>query len=265
LQQISATTARSNRKPMPLRVSKAKHQEKNEAAKSQLPVGEIPTLRVVPATEPVISPRILEALKEDSDASESLSGIRGLLMGPVTRLHEARIEELLAIFEEADRSNRHAVTELNARGDDLIAMCEKNRSSIAQTNENLRATAAQQVTDLVSAIHDINEALKDMSQRLEANLQHQSNALNDRISSLATQTADDHQRLLTYFTKRIDDLEIATTANDERNLVKLENQLSEYAAAMKAERLHDIDSLSAGFADFSERILRLRLGRLAAS
>jgi uncharacterized phage infection (PIP) family protein YhgE len=265
LQQVNANSVRSNRKPMPLRMSKAKHQQKDETAKNQLLDSEIPTLRVVPSNEAVMSPRILQALKEDSDASESLSDIRGLLLGPVTRLHEARIEELLAIFEEADRSNRQAVEELKSRGDELVAMCEKNQFSIAQTNETLRTTAVQQETNLVSAIQDINTALKDMSHRVEANFQQHSNAINDRISNLAARTAEDHQTLLTYFTKRIDELEAATTANDERNLINLENQFAKYAADMKAERTHDFESISEGFADFSDRILGLRVGRSVAS
>jgi hypothetical protein len=265
LQQVSATSVRPTRKLMPRSVSKAKHQLKDEGAKRQLPTGEIPPLRVVPTNEPVVSPRIMQALKENSDASGSLSDIRGLLMGPVTRLHEARIEELLSIFEEADRGNRDAVKDLNARCHDLIVMCEKNQTSIVQTNEMLRATAVQQETDLVSAIQDINEAIKASFQRIEADFHQHSNVLNDRVSNLAVQTADDHQTLLTYFTKRIDDLELATTANDERNLLKLENQLAEFAAAMKAERTKELDSISEGFADFSDRILGLRVGRSMSS
>jgi hypothetical protein len=261
LQQVNVTTARPNRKLMPLRVSKARHSQKVEAAKKELPDVEIPPLRVIPASEPAISPRILQALKEDSDASESLSDIRGLLMGPVTRLHEARIEELLSIFEEADRGNRLAVQNLNERSDDLMAICGKNQLNIAQTNETLRATAKQQESDLVNAIQDINNALKNMFQRVEADLQNHSNALNERITGLAARTAEDHQALLAYFTKRIDELEIATTANDERNLLNLENQLAKYTADMKVERTNDLDSISEGFAVFSERILGLRVGR----
>ncbi len=261
MQQVSATTARPNRKLMPLRVSKVKHNRKDEVTNKQFATAEVPPLRVVQPNEAIISPRILQALKEDSDASESLSDIRGLLIGPITRLHEARIEELLSIFEEADRSNRQAVKNLNARADSLIALCENNQLSITQTNETLRATATQQNTDLVSAIQDINDALKDMFQRVESNFQQHSNALNDRVSSLAARTAEDHQTLLTYFTKRVDELEIATTANDERNLLKLENKLAKYAADMKVERTNDLESISEGFADFSDRILGLRVSR----
>jgi uncharacterized phage infection (PIP) family protein YhgE len=172
---------------------------------------------------------------------------------------------LLSIFEEADRGNRQAVKNLNARADDLNAMCEKNQLSISQTEEALRATAAQQDTDLVNAIQDINHALKDMFQRVESNSQQLSNALNDRVSHLAARTAEDHQTMLTYFTKRIDELEAATTANDERNLVKLENKLAKHAAEMKAERTNDFDSISEGFADFSDRILGLRVDRSMSS
>ncbi len=265
MQQVSATAAKSNRKVMPLRVNKVKHQQKDETAKKPLATAEIPPLHIVPANEHVVSPRILQALKEESDASESLSDIRGLLMGPVARLHEARIEELLSIFEEADRGNRQSVTDLNLRGDELLSMCERNQLSIAQTNESLRTTAAQQDTDLVNAVQDINEALKDMFQRVEANFQQHSNALNERVSNLAARTAEDQQNLLTYFTKRIDELEISTTANDERNLLKLENKLATYAAHMKAERTQDFDSISEGFADFSDRILGLRVGRSMSS
>ena len=259
MQQVSVTAARSNRKLMPLRVSKGKHQQKDEASKKQLPKSEIPPLRVVPSNEAIISPRILQALKEDSDASESLSDIRGLLIGPVTRLHEARIEELLAIVEEADRGNRQAVKHLNARADDLSALCEKNLVSIAQTDETLRTTTIQQGANLSNAVQDINNALKDLFQRVEADIQQQSSALNDRVTHLAARTAEDHQMMLTYFTKRIDELEIATAANDERNLVKLENKLAKYAADMKVERTNDFESLSEGFADFSDRILGLRV------
>ncbi len=262
MQQVSVSNSRSNRKPMPLRVSKIKHSQKVDVAGKQVPNVEIPPLRVVPSNEPaVVSPRILQALKEDSDASESLSDIRGLLLGPVMRLHEARIEELLAIFEEADRGNRQAVQDLNARGDQLMSLCEKNHLSIVQTNDALRATAAQQQTDLVNAIQNINDTMKDMFQRAEANLQHHSSALNDRVSNLAARTAEDHQTILAYFTKRIDELEAATKASDEQNLLKLENQLAKYAADMKAEEGHQLNTIAEGFAEFSSRVLALRAGR----
>ena len=261
MQQVSVTTAKPSRKHMPLRVSKVKHNRKSEATNKQFPNAEVPPLRVIPPNEAAISPRILQALKEDSDASESLSDIRGLLIGPITRLHEARIEELLSIFEEADRGNRQAIKNLNARADGLISLCENNQLSIVQTNDTLRATATQQDADLVSAIQDISDALKDMIQRVEANFQQHSNALNDRVSNLAARTAEDHQTLLIYFTKRVDELEVATAANDERNLLKLENRLAKYAADMKVERTNDFESISEGFADFSDRILGLRVGR----
>jgi oligoribonuclease (3'-5' exoribonuclease) len=265
LQQISANTGRSSRKPMPLKASKVRHHQIEEAAKQQLSDVVVPPLRVVHSNEPAISPRILQALKEDSDASESLSDIRGLLLGPVTRLHEARIEELLSIVDEADRGNRQAVKDLNVRADDIVAMCEKNQSSIAQTNENLRSTAAQQDTDLVNAIQHFNDALKEMFQRNEANFQQHSNVLNDRVATLAARTADDNQAMLTYLTKRIDELEATTAANAERNFLTLESQFAKYAADLKLERTNDFESISEGFADFSDRMLGLRVRKTVST
>ena len=265
MQQLSAATARSGRKPLPVKVRKAKHHRIEDAADQLLPDVEIPPLRVVYSNEPVISPRILQALKEDSDASESLSDIRGLLLGPVTRLHEARIEELLVIVDEADRGSRQAIKDLNLRSDNIANTCERNQINIAQTNENLRATAAQQDTDLVNAIQHFNDALKEMSQRVDANFQQHSNALNDRVSALAARTAEDHQVMLSYFTKRIDELEATTAANDERNFLALENQFAKYAADMKIERTNDFESISEGFADFSDRMLGLRVQKSVSS
>ena len=258
MQEAQTAIAKTNRKSAPFKASKDKNYPNERIARKPLPVDEVPSLHIVPSQPPVLSPRILQAMKEDADAKESLSDIRGLLIGPVTRLHEARIEELLAIFEESDRGNREAVQDINSRIDNLDVASSKNQFDIAHTNENLKAVSAQKDSNLVNAVNDVNAALKDMFQKVEANIQLQSTAINDRLSELARRTADDQQAMMTYLNKRIDELEIATAENAERNIARLETQLGKHVADIKAERTLDLDSIIEGFADFTDRIMRLR-------
>lgn len=208
---------------------------------------------------PALSARLMQALRDDTDPSESLADIRGLLVGPVTRVHEARIEELLAIMEEADRGYQRAFKDLHARGDDLIDRTEVIKFEAAKTNEAIVNASAQQDLNLLQASREMGHALKELSQKVESNFQKLFGDLTHRIESLATKTADDHQALLHNISKRINDVESATFANDEHIMSKLENHMATTEANLKAQRNNDLNSISDGLADLSDRVAKLRM------
>lgn len=209
---------------------------------------------------PALSARLMQALRDDADPIESLADIRGLLVGPVTRVHEARIEELLSIMEEADRGYQHMFRELHSRGDELVEKTEVIKLDAAKTNEAIVNASTQQDLNLLQASREMGHALKEIAQKFESNFQKLFSDLSHRIENLATKTSDDHQALLNNLTKRIDDHESATFANDEHILAKLENQLATSEANMKAQRSNDLNSLAEGLANLSDVVTKLRMG-----
>ena len=209
---------------------------------------------------PVLSARMMQALRDDSDPVESLADIRGLLVGPATRVHEARIEELLSIMEEADRGYQHMFRELHSRGDALVETTDVIKLDAAKTNEAIVNASTQQDLNLLQASREMGQALKEIAQKFENNFQKLFSDLSHRIEHLATKTADDHQALLNNITKRMHDHESATFANDEHILAKLENQLAAAEANMNAQRSNDLNSLADGLANLSDIVTKLRMG-----
>ena len=71
------------------------------------------------------SKKVLDALSEDIDPAKSLADIRRVLVGPTRRLHEARMEEVIAILEESDRGAQQSLGSLEHRYGELARSCEK--------------------------------------------------------------------------------------------------------------------------------------------
>ena len=211
------------------------------------------------AISPALSSRVMQALRDDADPLESLADIRGLLVGPATRVHEARIEELLAIMEEADRGYQRAFRDVHTRGDDMLEIAEVIKLEVAKTNEAIVNASTQQDLNLLQASREMGHGLKELSQKFESNFQKLFGDLSHRIETLATKHADDHQGLLHNINKRIDDLESATFANDEHILAKFENQTATSEANLKSQRITDLNSIADGLADLSDRIAKLRM------
>ena len=216
--------------------------------------------QILPANPPALSARLMQALRDDADPIESLSDIRGLLVGPITRVHEARIEELLSIMEEADRGYQHMFREIHSRSDALVETTEVIKLDAAKTNEAIVNASTQQDLNLLQASREMGHALKEMTQKFESNFQKLSSEFSHRIDTLASKTADDHQAFMNSITKRIDDHESATFANDEHILVKLENQIATSEANMKTQRSHDLNSLAEGLTNLSDVVTKLRMG-----
>ena len=60
----------------------------------------------VVSDNPAVILRFQESFREDVDPTKSLAALRELLVGPVSRLPEARMEEVLTILEVAYRAPR---------------------------------------------------------------------------------------------------------------------------------------------------------------
>ena len=76
----------------------------------------------------MLSKKVLDALSEDIDPAKSLADIRRVLVGPTRRLHEARMEEVIAILEESDRSAQQSLGSLEKRYGDLGRAAAKSCS-----------------------------------------------------------------------------------------------------------------------------------------
>jgi hypothetical protein len=211
-----------------------------------------------PGAEPVLGKRILEAFKEDSNPSKSLAEIRELLIGPVSKLHEARMEELVSILEESDRSNQVAIKELGTRCDSLSKTCEHLIAALNDTNDLLQRQSEQQTADLQKQAKAHGEAMAETVAAFESNVQKLTNDQNYRIDGLATKMANDYQALVANVTMRIDDLAQATSANDDRIVSNFEAMLAHSDANSEHMRSKQIETFAEGFNDFADRILALR-------
>ncbi len=206
-----------------------------------------------------VSARVLQALRDDADPMASLSDIRSLLVGPAARAQEARIEELLAIMEETDRSYQQIFKNLHARGDALTETTEIIKHEVGKTNEAVVNASAQHDQNLLQASRELGHSIKELSQKFESDFQKLFGDLTSRIDSVAAKSANDSQALLNFVNNRMSDLESAAFANDEHVSAKLEHRIATVEAALKAHRINDLNSISDGLADLSDRVTKLRM------
>ncbi len=252
--QTNGGPGRSHERVVPItsaKNKKASHAPAKSHARSQATAQD-------PVADVGLGKRILEAFKEDSDPTKSLAEIRSLLIGPVSRLHEARMEELISILEEADRNSQAAIAELNVRCDSLATTCEHLISALSDTNDLLQRQGEQYTVDLHKHAKANSEAMTDMANTFDGRLHKMTNEQNHRIDGLATKTANDYQALVTNFSMRIDDLAQATSANDERIANNFESMMVQADAGWEHVRSKQMEAFADGFNDFADRVLALR-------
>jgi hypothetical protein len=210
---------------------------------------------------PALSKRILETFQDDADPVKSLADIRRLLIGPVSRLHEARMEEFVTILEEADQANRQSAKSLHERCDNLVETCEHIISEFVKNNDAFQAQSAQNRVELQRATETLNQTINDMGMLFDSKLQKLSAEMNHRFDAMASKTSSDYQALSKNLAAQINGLAESTTANDERIATNLEAQLANSEANAHVLRSQDFDNLADGFADFAQRIMTMRGGK----
>ncbi len=201
-----------------------------------------------------LSNRTLDAFQGDADPANSLAEIRKLLIGPVSRLHEAQTEEIIAILDEAEKSNRSSFQQVHDLYQTMKTTCENLDAANVETNTHLQRHAELNLENMQRVVKSQNEAMTEMASFFESQLQKLADDLSQRLDVLATKTSRDYQALVSDLSSRVDNLEAAAKANDDRIVATFEKQLAQHEVNAEHQREKSLAVLREGFHDFAERI-----------
>lgn len=209
-------------------------------------------------TESVLSKKVLDALSEDIDPAKSLADIRRVLVGPTRRLHEARMEEVIAILEESDRSAQQSLGSLEHRFGELARSCEKLFVASDDTQRRLQDQAMHMNSELQKSHEAQQQMLSEMFLVFDKQLEKLTTELNNKIDSLSEKTGHDHQMLATELSRRIQELSANTRADNDKIAAVFDARLTRSEAHTEKEQRRQVEVFADGFSDIADRLLALR-------
>jgi hypothetical protein len=209
-------------------------------------------------TESVLSKKVLDALSEDIDPAKSLADIRRVLVGPTRRLHEARMEEVIAILEESDRTAQQSLGSLEKRYGDLARSCEKLFAASDDAQRRLHDQSMLLNSELQKNQEAQQQMLSEMFLVFDKQLDKLTTELNQKIDSLAASTSQDNHMLASELTRQIHDLAEATRADNDKIAAVFEARLTRSEAHAEKENRRHIEVFADGFSDIADRLLALR-------
>jgi hypothetical protein len=179
--------------------------------------------------------KIKEAMQTDFDPEESLAAIRAILVGPTRRLHDARIEEIVTILEESDRTNQGAFEALENRCQDLSAKLDAEvkkvidlqlrhlaefshavdkKFDLASTDVNgkLAQYAGQSQAAITQLSHHFTVQLKDHDRRTAGSFESLTAKFEERFLAMDQQADQLQQRSAEVFVEGLNDIAQRLTA-----------------------------------------------------
>lgn len=121
---------------------------------------------VAAATVPMIAPEaaipsVERALNpSDVDSHATLAQLRDLVVGPSQRLNEARLEELIRLFDEREADIRGALREIERSGEELkITIDQNNVRTLNAFKAEFMAAANVMSDDMKKAIGNLREEI----------------------------------------------------------------------------------------------------------
>jgi hypothetical protein len=189
-----------------------------------------------PAVEPHspgLGKRIKDAMQSDYNPAESLAAIRAILMGPTSRLNEARMEEIVSILEESDRASQIAIRSLESRCDKLSAELQK-------------------------AADKQGDNLADLFVAVDSKFLHINTEINDRFEEKASETEAEIRRIGLELNARMKEHEEKLSANFYSLSKELEDRFAGQDEHVEKIQLHSAEVFVQGFSDITKRLTALR-------
>jgi Skp family chaperone for outer membrane proteins len=208
-----------------------------------------------------MSKKVFEALSDDTDPSKALADIRRLLVGPAAQLHEARMEEVISILEESDRTHNSSIANLELRCNELAAMCERLLSANEEAHGKIQSNADYFNSEIQKANKAQQDKLSELFIMFDNKLQKMSAEMHQLVDTLAAKTSSDYQALANDVVGRVQQLASSTAANHDKLVTHFENRLNQAEAVAEQDKRKQLDSFAEGFADLADRLLSLRKGQ----
>jgi hypothetical protein len=202
--------------------------------------------------------RVQEAFRDDVDPTKSLASLRELLIGPVSRLHEARMEEVLTILEESDRATRLSMRTLDAHSTEISGTCQSLSESSVELKQKVQFLSSNIAAELQKSEKAHDGKLAELFMVFDQKLEKLTIELNHRIDRLEMKTGDDHVALVSNVISHIDEFTAAATAAHEQRLRHFKSQLADAGASSESQRVRQIEALADALGELTNRVLALR-------
>ena len=206
--------------------------------------------------------KVFEALSSDEvDPSKALADIRRLLVGPAAQMHEARMEEVISILEESDRAHNASIQTLEARCNELTAMCERLLGANDEAHGKIQSHADYFSQEIQKAGKAQQDKLSELFIMFDNKLQKMSAEMHQLVDTLAAKTSSDYQSLANDIVGRVQQLASSTASNHDKLVTHFENRLGQAESLAEQDKRQQLDTFAEGFADLADRLLSLRKGQ----
>jgi hypothetical protein len=151
-----------------------------------------PPARSVPKviTPPLPSPVQMAMVAGQAEAQDALAKLRDLLVGPTQQLNEARLEELIKLFEERENDLRSALRDMQKRNSELeVALKQSDLENANALKTEMRSVTDSMATDMKKGFTSLREELAVLRSEAHSLFAASKEFTVERIATLESRTA----------------------------------------------------------------------------
>lgn len=202
--------------------------------------------------------RMRDATRETAPLENLMGQLRDIIVGPQSRLNEARFEEMLDILEEQKLSGDNRLDQLKLSlaeaVDHLVQMEGRLEEQNGEISE-LRKALEQQA----QAMHEEQTVLlPELRNGFEKRLSVLSEVLEKRTVDFETSVRGDLVQLSSSLSRHFSDQDKKWVEERNSTLLTLEQRIAQWRAELADERREDMDQLGSSMVDLGRRILALQ-------
>jgi len=203
--------------------------------------------------------RLRNAMRETAPAESLMGQLRDIIVGPQTRLSEARFEELLDILDE----QKCAATMRFEQVEKHLGETVENTTQITTLLEGQDAEIGQLKLRIDTQVQDLREeqrqALREMRVGLDLNMEALAESLKSRMQQIEITLRSEVLDLTGTVVLHIDDEDRRWEAERGHSLAALEKRIAQWRAELDDGRRNDMQTVANSMMDIGRRLLALQV------
>ena len=228
------------------------HKSVQQQLRPAIPNPAVPENRAKP------SPKIVEALEENAQASAALGQIRELIAGPVQRLSEARFIEVLDIMAEQGDAVKGDFNDLRDEVAKYKQATERLTTlfgTLYRKLEEFKVSAGEEQT---ATRRSFSESISVLRQDIENNSRDILEKIQTRVSESADMSRMDFNTLSLSLNDFVVETEGRFTRVESSTLNSLELRIAQWRAEIDDDRKKDFGEIANSFVTFGQKMLEQR-------
>jgi septum formation inhibitor MinC len=202
--------------------------------------------------------RLRNALRETGPAENLMRQLRDIIVGPQTRLNEARFEELLDILEEQKAEAEAHFDEVEKHLDETAEKA-LYMSGLLEGQDAEISLLKQKLDDQVQTLREEQiEVLAELRSGFQQRLEILSDVLEKRVQEIELGMRGEYAELSGALMKHISDEDTRWDKERDNSLVTLEQRIAQWRAELDDERRHDMEHLGNSIVEMGRRLMALQ-------